>query len=174
MQQVRMSLSSRRAWIEIIFGSGDYEFITSRSPHGERGLKLLLYLRRKPQHKVALLTESVDWNNTSCSSNSFTIVALLTESVDWNDTDWRLFDYCAGVALLTESVDWNGQIFVTYPLEESRSPHGERGLKLCLTSYSISPRMVALLTESVDWNINLRTNLMPTDSRSPHGERGLK
>ena len=32
-----VSLSSRRAWIEIIFGSGDYEFIT-----------------------VALLAESVD------------------------------------------------------------------------------------------------------------------
>ena len=36
-----MSLSSRRAWIEM-YASGDYNTMQKgRSPHGERGLKLL-------------------------------------------------------------------------------------------------------------------------------------
>ena len=102
-----MSLSSRRAWIEI-----------------EINIKAV---RRK---LVALLTESVDWN-VSCGNSYWlnNFVALLTESVDWNvfldpiipiircrsphgerglkcfvensETDSNK------VALLTESVDWN-------------------------------------------------------------------
>ena len=34
-----MSLSSRRAWIEIIVKIGNREYIVRRSPRGERGLK---------------------------------------------------------------------------------------------------------------------------------------
>ena len=54
------SLSSRRAWIEMQEG----EFVgleaSGRSPHGERGLKLITQMNRIPIRNVALLTESVD------------------------------------------------------------------------------------------------------------------
>ena len=33
------SLSSRRAWIEIIYDKGITFWVNGRSPHGERGLK---------------------------------------------------------------------------------------------------------------------------------------
>ena len=147
------SLSSRRAWIEIKY---DGEFIQSsicRSPHGERGLKCCSRGVKRPKVEslssrrawiemdliqsgltyplqVALLTESVDWNNKSsylfikhCMSLSSRrawiemcllrttffrrSVALLTESVDWNSLLNTLISRSVKVALLTESVDWN-------------------------------------------------------------------
>ena len=36
---LRESLSSRRAWIEIIVTDDGFQVFESRSPHGERGLK---------------------------------------------------------------------------------------------------------------------------------------
>ena len=86
----------------------DKKTVYSRSPHGERGLKyVLIRWYVKGCMRVALLTESVDWNldyavfklnyDTSLSSRRAWIeipdfsfnckylpVALLTESVDWN------------------------------------------------------------------------------------------
>ena len=78
-----MSLSSRRAWIEILNlvtyiintscrsphgerglkSTAGFDFgksVGCRSPHGERGLKLNLMLDLEYMIKVALLTESVD------------------------------------------------------------------------------------------------------------------
>ncbi len=55
-----MSLSSRRAWIEIYIIKL-MPFCTSRrSPHGERGLKLSTKGGGEEKNNVALLTESVD------------------------------------------------------------------------------------------------------------------
>ena len=56
-----MSLSSRRAWIEI---------------PSQWSSALVKY--------VALLTESVDWNIKANGAWKTKAVALLTESVDWN------------------------------------------------------------------------------------------
>ena len=78
------SLSSRRAWIEIQLDS----------------------LSRR-ELEVALLTESVDWNNKNANGQS------LGENV----------------ALLTESVDWNCTLFLLNGVRSRRSPRGERGLK---------------------------------------------
>ena len=55
-----MSLSSRRAWIEIVDRDGADHVTAGRSPHGERGLKFLDLLDRLDHIGVALLTESVD------------------------------------------------------------------------------------------------------------------
>ena len=82
-----MSLSSRRAWIEIIGAWECIYGVSGRSPHGERGLKSdfdkITCFKRLC--KVALLTESVDWNiNCYTEPLKSWFVALLTESVDWN------------------------------------------------------------------------------------------
>ena len=54
-----LSLSSRRAWIEIAGGAPGVRPIR-RSPHGERGLKWIEPKVFQPDTRVALLTESVD------------------------------------------------------------------------------------------------------------------
>ena len=100
------SLSSRRAWIEMS-GCGQYLFCTShgRSPHGERGLKYhipnysSIFLSRSPHGERGL---------------KFTI-----------------FLY-----------------FLSY--SRCRSPHGERGLKCFICKRLKVISSVALLTESVD------------------------
>ena len=146
------SLSSRRAWIEI-----------------------RIRQNRLYQLRVALLTESVDWNQLqqleiasiplSLSSRRAWIeiwrclkwilnfmVALLTESVDWNSLFFPSWVHFIWVALLTESVDWNYKIVRFIFTKFSRSPHGERGLKFNTCKQS----------------------LFKVLCRSPHGERGLK
>ena len=56
----RLSLSLRRAWIEIQNERTKNEYHSSRSPYGERGLKSSLSATRQKTRQVALLTESVD------------------------------------------------------------------------------------------------------------------
>ena len=124
-----MSLSSRRAWIEIS-----------------------LLIGRPITHMVALLTESVDRNSLQRTEAQAARVALLTESVDRNPTRsatlrflsmslssrrawieiayWCIASDRQEVALLTESVDRN-----------------YRG------RFSWRFAAVALLTESVDRNV---------------------
>ena len=55
-----VSLSSRRAWIEIPAAGKMYDSESRRSPHGERGLKYRRREGRTVTMLVALLTESVD------------------------------------------------------------------------------------------------------------------
>ena len=153
--------------------------LCSRSPHGERGLKLSTKGAFYIMENVALLTESVDWNgSTTIQPNRHLNVALLTESVDWNILAQISPLFCS-VALLTESVDWNIRILivVNYMLLSlssrrawieisfilwyrnliySRSPHGERGLKSIPLAMAINKYTVALLTESVDWNMTTK------------------
>ena len=100
------SLSSRRAWIEIVTFcklSGSFD---SRSPHGERGLKFLTKNHPLRVCSVALLTESVDWNIDCCS--------------------WWRFKIC-------RSPHGERGLKLTYceltMISLRRSPHGERGLK---------------------------------------------
>ena len=146
------SLSSRRAWIEIKY---DGEFIQSsicRSPHGERGLKCCSRGVKRP--KVESLSSRRAWIEMDLIQSGLTYplqVALLTESVDWNNKSSYLFiKHCMSlssrrawiemcllrttffrrsVALLTESVDWNPNVTIALVIFDCRSPHGERGLK---------------------------------------------
>ena len=55
-----LSLSSRRAWIEIWVSEHLPEVTSGRSPHGERGLKSTAGFDFGKSVGVALLTESVD------------------------------------------------------------------------------------------------------------------
>ena len=123
------SLSSRRAWIEIISAVRYIVIQWCRSPHGERGLKLI-FISYIINYTMSLSSRRA-WIEIKLRFSiiiSVASVALLTESVDWNRT--ILFgDYGQKVALLTESVDWN-IVKVNYNSAVlGRSPHGERGLK---------------------------------------------
>ena len=60
---IAKSLSSRRAWIEMYDKTPYKNLAYCRSPHGERGLKSLEWWEMQRRNGVALLTESVDWNN---------------------------------------------------------------------------------------------------------------
>ena len=168
------SLSSRRAWIEIIFPLRFVitfkKSLSSRRAWIEiEGIFKVLYTLKC----VALLTESVDWNCDIMHFSECRRVALLTESVDWNL-------YCIyiihplGVALLTESVDWNFLPCSRGQERKGRSPHGERGLKFALhhnciiyfKSLSSRRAWIEIFTVSILYTHWVR--------RSPHGERGLK
>ena len=124
-----MSLSSRRAWIEICVPSPNL----------------------KPS-RVALLTESVDWN--------YKIVRFIF-------TKFRsLSSRRAWIEIVVSPY--------AYLLSYCRSPHGERGLKSKYDNHAHRLWLVALLTESVDWNPSPIGLYRRNTSRSPHGERGLK
>ena len=149
-----MSLSSRRAWIEI-----------------------KIYLSRaKISEIVALLTESVDWNFFAM----WCIVAIIKSLSSrrawieiWQHQKRRECDYSRSPhgerGLKCKMFTWmivkhlcrsphgerglkydNGITF--WVNGAGRSPHGERGLKLKIYCQRYQASFVALLTESVDWN----------------------
>ena len=147
-----MSLSSRRAWIEI-----------------------QMWQSRSPSLTVALLTESVDWNFKNLDCKSVIIkVALLTESVDWNFINalhiwhniWSLSSRRAWIEISGAKALAKGYM--------SRSPRGECGLKYLFYIIENFSIYVALLAESVDWNIVSKSIICIGFCRSPRGERGLK
>ena len=76
-----MSLSSWRAWIEINLLRENCR-LTSRSPHGERGLKWVIHLGQ--WHAHGSLSSWRAWIEISCWTLRFpkNVVALLMESVD--------------------------------------------------------------------------------------------
>ena len=102
-----MSLSSRRAWIEIKSNRNSVRLYESRSPHGERGLKYQIVLIYNLQ--IQSLSSRRAWIE-----------------IRWFDVISWLYNT---VALLTESVDWNYTLNQIFQSQNSRSPHGERGLK---------------------------------------------
>ena len=104
VRNVSMSLSARRAWIEIYRN----------------------WRKQSIRHKVALRKESVDRNIWVDKTQSPPSVALRKESVDRNLRGWTL-NINGPVALRKESVDRNG-VFLTCMKEVlRRSPQGERG-----------------------------------------------
>ena len=121
-----------------------------RSPHGERGLKCRRHHRR------------LIWPPSLPSRGAW---IEIRQPQDWF---WRLY-----VAPLTGSVDWNSPMIPQNTRRNSRSPHGERGLKCkqgrrwrrtgCRSPHG--ERGLKLLAEELD---------VIKFSRSPHGERGLK
>ena len=124
------SLSSRRAWIEIAVTI--YHSITAagRSPHGERGLKLpsryiIVSRRRSLSSRRAWIEICV------CSIAAKNKIMSLSSRRAWIEIT-SAYLFCKN--------------------NKSRSPHGERGLKFCVS----------------------RCYPHDTIGRSPHGERGLK
>ena len=171
-----MSLSSRRAWIEMPKREQKLNLMSSRSPHGERGLKYEI-IESGAMVQDASLSSRRAWIEIFVvleHMNMFHIVALLTESVDWN------------------------HIYTLSTLKRlCRSPHGERGLKYRLhrnlhqSNQSLSSRRAWI---EIEWSDEVIYTVLPSLSsrrawieiwgdsgagkytyrRSPHGERGLK
>ena len=172
--------------------------ITCRSPHGERGLKLMSEYELKPTPNKSLSSRRA-WIEIN---NLYGKMATSPGRSPHGERGLKFFTF-DNIA----------------PPPASRSPHGERGLKYktrvkalflqkslssrrawieicCLITLSLSissslssrrawieiPGMlwykggifVALLTESVDWNEIYLTKKALMLRRSPHGERGLK
>ena len=102
------SLSSRRAWIEMVSTENSYALYVSRSPHGERGLK---YTRRKattrtpsrrsPHGERGL--KSIELSQGATASMSLSSRRAWIEIPSMRRSAWTT---------------------------RRRSPHGERGLKL--------------------------------------------
>ena len=103
LPRCQVSLSARRAWIEIFGGADCSEYL-----------------------KVALRKESVDRNIIYLLTASAFRVALRKESVDRNTgtLDPKKYDR---VALRKESVDRNRASEITGASRFGRSPQGERG-----------------------------------------------
>ena len=192
-----LSLSSRRAWIEIL-NLVTYIINTScRSPHGERGLKYHQVhrtyeaLRRSPHGERGLKCKT----HFPVARNAF--VALLTESVDWNRPNvvntksaYSRSPHgerglkCDGeplgggtTALLSSRRAWIEikTVAAWCENERRRSPHGERGLKFCHwgKSYSMACGSLSSRRAWIEIAVTIyHSNIIP--SRSPHGERGLK
>ena len=100
---ILMSLSARRAWIEIKARSSVSQTVD-----------------------VALRKESVDRNASSLNMLCSVEVALRKESVDRNHIAVQ-FDTLSAVALRKESVDRNEISSIDDLEPSSRSPQGERG-----------------------------------------------
>ena len=143
-----LSLSARRAWIEIHHGGIDTKHPT-----------------------VALRKESVDRNQQNVGQNYIAGVALRKESVDRNP-GWRETESVpVGVALRKESVDRNqqnvGQNYIAGVALRKESVDRNN-----VKAAQVGNRRVALRKESVDRNFDHNLNLPSKPSRSPQGERG--
>ena len=121
-----MSLSARRAWIEIRWrGRSDYR--SDRSLSARRAwIEILVARPGVDPGGVALRKESVDRNAVEPSGDKAQAVALRKESVDRNITmNHQMLRI--RVALRKESVDRNGQGVIHLAGQLRRSPQGERG-----------------------------------------------
>ena len=147
-----MSLSSRRAWIEIL------GFVV-----------VLIQITRSLSSRRAWI--EIRWQGDVKTCN---VVALLTESVDWNvikikeivKSGGRSPHGERGLKCLTPLS------ILSYALSLSSR---RAWIEIRLDYHSATSQdLVALLTESVDWNIECEKGWNGYKSRSPHGERGLK
>ena len=124
----------------------------SRSPRGERGLKLS-FLHHLSKTILSLSSRRAWIEMSLFTTNSYYCSASLSSRRAW-------------IEIITAAKQ-------EYT-EKSRSPRGERGLKYNITPLKINFCKVALLAESVDWNSIQLTISIILICRSPRGERGLK
>ena len=145
-----MSLSARRAWIEIdgvVSGSGDYV-------------------------QVALRKESVDRNLEAVVVWVAVVVALRKESVDRNPQT-HIFLCNLLVALRKESVDRNKALILADGLLRGSLSARRAWIEIVVEYKRAKEKAVALRKESVDrnlwWGVRKAVGSL---SRSPQGERG--
>ena len=121
-----LSLSSRRAWIEML--QCNSAAISALSLSSRRAwIEISRRWNGFATTRVALLTESVDRNFT-CQSGIKNIPRSLSSRRAWIEiTSVFSRRKISPVALLTESVDRNKMTILPCRLSCSRSPHGERG-----------------------------------------------
>ena len=120
-----LSLSARRAWIEIPGRPGDVLRIWSLSAR-RAWIEISAWGPHGTVSGVALRKESVDRNFDDRVALIPHQVALRKESVDRNLGD-RAVHQVNQVALRKESVDRNNAAGGRLDLGGGRSPHGERG-----------------------------------------------
>ena len=171
-----MSLSSRRAWIEILSKSIILKSSQCRSPHGERGLKFRQ--KRLQKAKVTSLSSRRAWIeilnlvtyiiNTSLSLSSrrawieIALISLLhflflrrsPHGERGLKYYWQCFFHSLYLSLSSRRawIEISISPLKLINLPTRRSPHGERGLKWKICWQAARSTGVALLTESVDWN----------------------
>ena len=128
----RMSLSSRRAWIEILVFVKLFHSLQSRSPHGERGLKLfclIIHLQsasgRSPHGERGLKFKQVDtlFNRPASLSSRRAWIEIRSSRKIEDAISRSLSSRRAWIEIST--------VINPFRVYISRSPHGERGLK-CL------------------------------------------
>ena len=125
---VTWSLSARRAWIEILprDADGAYFVVALRKESVDRNVTRGQLPAPKPP--VALRKESVDRNHAAdMSARRGASVALRKESVDRNNYNLRKKKINPAVALRKESVDRNLRSPCAMFRLIRRSPQGERG-----------------------------------------------
>ena len=146
------SLSSRRAWIEILIPARtDTAYLSLSSRRA--WIEICTALWHALWWTVALLTESVDRNPPAPFPSMVVIyVALLTESVDRNTRMSRRPGLAQEVALLTESVDRNHYLHPRQPVYSKSLSSRRAWIEIPLLPPPCSDQQVALLTESVDRN----------------------
>ena len=110
------SLSSRRAWIEITGLPENMEAHMCRSPHGERGLKY------RPRRPTVLHRPHHDHRRDALSLSSRRAWIEISRLFALSMTCWSLSSRRAWIEIIA--------FIPADRIDESRSPHGERGLKL--------------------------------------------
>ena len=166
-----VSLSARRAWIEIHRGAILNAWACSSLSARRAWIEILLCSSFMPSQKVALRKESVDRNSTYVTRLPLAQVALRKESVDRN-TQRRDFKRLGLlVALRKESVDRNIglHLFNSGFLVALRKESVDRNKVSTLRKTVPS---VALRKESVDRNSDGVVSGSADYGRSPQGERG--
>ena len=145
------SLSSRRAWIEIPWPTPTAPKPSSRSPHGERGLKF--FNPCNPRGLRGSLSSRRAWIEIVICVPASRHGESLSSRRAWIEitTPWKSLRHSCGRSPHGERGLKCSVHCVFLPFYLCRSPHGERGLKYHVL---VLPHVV--------------------DGRSPHGERGLK
>ena len=190
------SLPARGAWIEICSAFADAEDFSGRSPHGERGLKLIgrLFLRLN-------LCRSPHGERGLKFLDSRRILPLPPRRSPHGERGLKLSQRCNGTQLEKSLPARGAWIEIGYGGAGGggwygRSPHGERGLKSQFY-FTAPPRAQSLPARGAWIEIAIRarrvlaTQSLPArgawieipdiskhleylEGRSPHGERGLK
>ena len=121
-----MSLSARRAWIEIGLALRQLQFALSLSARRAWIEIVVLKAPEKPC-QVALRKESVDRNLRNRRNKNILLTSLSARRA-WIEIAGSLDDILAGVvALRKESVDRNPYLLWQFGRAFCRSPQGERG-----------------------------------------------
>ena len=126
---IDLSLSARRAWIEIPIVPAELTTLVNVALRKE-SVDRNETQKPKPtrQNQVALRKESVD-RNTSLSPANLCDLPSLSARRAWIEISWARIQYCSQpVALRKESVDRN-RLYASsgFDFAEGRSPQGERG-----------------------------------------------
>ena len=165
-----MSLSARRAWIEI----GCWLWLLwLRWSLSARRAWIEIWARHTAGPQKWSLSARRAWIEICCPCRSpwLLAVALRKESVDRN-TQRRDFKRLGLVALRKESVDRNDAVQIVIIVVHASLSARRAWIEIICTALKKYPVIVALRKESVDRNVKWQQGEVSYGSRSPQGERG--